>query len=184
MHVDQGQLEEKMRLAVDQVRADFDTAGVMEVREAVEARCGALEQGVSRMERTLQAATEESSATRAQVAKGDVKLAALHALQKLMSRPDAADVFKRFDTDGDGTVDKHELGKGMAQIGNPVSDEELDVIMALCDKDGDGSCDYTEFAQMGEMKEELKANEQRLRAANDLMKADMEKMVAAMVRKL
>ena len=45
-------------------------------------------------------------------------------------------------------MDKHELGKGMAQIGSPVSAEELDEIMALCDKDGDGSCDYTEFAQV------------------------------------
>lgn len=36
----------------------------------------------------------------------------------------------------------------MAQIGSPVSAEELDEIMALCDKDGDGSCDYTEFAQV------------------------------------
>ena len=33
---------------------------------------------------------------------------------------------------------------------------------------------------MGEMKEELKANEARLRAANDVMKADMEKMSAAL----
>ena len=36
----------------------------------------------------------------------------------------------------------------MAQIGSPVSAEELDEIMTLCDKDGDGSCDYTEFAQV------------------------------------
>ena len=33
-----------------------------------------------------------------------MKLSALHALQKLMARPDAAEVFKQFDTDGDGTV--------------------------------------------------------------------------------
>lgn len=35
---------------------------------------------------------------------GDVKLKALHALQKLMARPDAGEVFKKFDTDGNGAL--------------------------------------------------------------------------------
>ena len=37
------------------------------------------------------------------------KMRALHIIQKIMSRPDSADVFKRFDIDGDGTVDRGEL---------------------------------------------------------------------------
>ena len=180
LEVDQKELDDKMQLALEKVRADFDTDGLTELKATMESRCGLLEQSLSKVEESVAAAATEAKATRAAVAQGDVKLKALHALQKLMSRPDAAEVFQKFDTDGDGTVDRHELGKGMAQIGYRVSEEELDEIMRLCDKDGDGTCDYTEFAQMGEMKEELKANEERLRAANDVMKAEMEKMTAAL----
>jgi len=76
----------------------------LQVKLAVETRCSALEESVARVEGGIVAATEEAHATRAAVAQGDVKLKALHALQKLMARPDAAEVFKKFDTDGDGAL--------------------------------------------------------------------------------
>lgn len=33
-----------------------------------------------------------------------------------------------------------------------MTEAELDEIMRLCDKDGDGTCDYNEFTQVGSLK--------------------------------
>ena len=87
---------------------------------------------------------------------------ALHCLQKLMARPDAAAVFQGFDTDGDGTVSRAELQEGLRKMNLTLTEVQMDAMMALVDEDGDGSVDYSEFARMGQMKEELAMNEARL----------------------
>eukprot|EP01052_Picozoa_sp_SAG31_P051449 SAG31_NODE_12219_length_958_cov_0.926659_2_plen_70_part_01 len=63
-------------------------------------------------------------------------------MQKLASRPDSAELFKEFDTDGDGSIDREELRYGFAKFGERLSDTDLDAIMALADGDGDGEMDY------------------------------------------
>ena len=80
---------------------------------------------------------------------------ALHLLQKLMCRPDGAQLFSEFDTDGDGTVSKEELREGFAKIGEHLSEEDMDAIMGLVDQDGDGTIGYDEFVQMGKMTEDV-----------------------------
>ena len=74
--------------------------------------------------------------------KNESKMRALHVIQKIMSRPDSAEVFQRFDVDGDGTVERSELAQGLKQIGEKVSDGDLDAMMELMDVDGDGTIDY------------------------------------------
>ena len=62
-----------------------------------------------------------------------------------------------FDIDGDGTVSREELKLGYAKLGEDLSEDDLDAIMSLVDRDGDGEMDYNEFVQMGKMTEDVKA---------------------------
>ena len=73
----------------------------------------------------------EANAARAAAEKKqqDAKLAALHTLQKLLNRPDALAVFKRFDTDNSHTVDRNEMLLGLKSIGEHLEDSELDALM-------------------------------------------------------
>ena len=80
---------------------------------------------------------------------------ALRRLQKLMSRPDAGEIFRSFDTDGDGTINRSELQDGFAKIGEPLDDADMHALMALVDGDGDGNVDYKEFEQMSKMSEKM-----------------------------
>ena len=62
----------------------------------------------------------EQDQTTASAAKAeqDAKMAALRTLQKLLNRPDALQVFQKFDTDHSGTVDRDELRMGVRAAPN------------------------------------------------------------------
>ena len=45
--------------------------------------------------------------------------------------------------------------QGLRQIGETISELDLDAMMGLMDVDGDGSIDYREFVKVGQMKDEL-----------------------------
>jgi hypothetical protein len=121
---------------------------------------------VSDNEENIKALADEMERFEAQSAtnseKSAAKLRALHCLQKLMARPDAAQIFQDFDTDRDGTVSRAELHEGLRKIQQELTEVEMDEMMALVDADGDGCVDYSEFAQMSQMKEELARNEAKL----------------------
>jgi hypothetical protein len=106
---------------------------------------------------------------------------ALHLLQKLMCRPDGAQLFLEFDTDGDGTVSREELKEGYAKIGEHLSEEDMDAIMALVDQDGDGAIGYGEFVQMGKMTEDVEALRMTMQANLAQLKAESEE---TMVQKI
>jgi calcium-dependent protein kinase len=57
-----------------------------------------------------------------------------------------ARAFAAFDVDGDGSITRDELAKGLAAAG--VTGEEIDGIVADADADGDGLIDYDEFCAM------------------------------------
>ncbi|KAL7546729.1 hypothetical protein ACHAWF_016263 [Thalassiosira exigua] len=58
------------------------------------------------------------------------------------------DAFKVFDADGSGTISRSELKKLMKNLGQKLSDEELDAMMDEVDTDGNGEIDFQEFKTM------------------------------------
>lgn len=53
--------------------------------------------------------------------------------------------FKLFDADGDETIDTHEIGLIMKELGKEATEEELQEMIGLVDKDGTGAIDFDEF---------------------------------------
>jgi xanthine/uracil permease/Ca2+-binding EF-hand superfamily protein len=58
------------------------------------------------------------------------------------------DAFRRFDSDGSGTIDAAELKLAMEHMGLRLSEAELTEMMASADKDGNGEIDIEEFQGM------------------------------------
>lgn len=52
------------------------------------------------------------------------------------------DAFRIFDKDGNGLISAHELRQIMANLGEKLTDEELDEMMREADLNGDGQIDY------------------------------------------
>lgn len=53
--------------------------------------------------------------------------------------------FKVFDRDGDGYITIAELRLVMANLGEKLTNEELDAMMNEADKNNDGQIDFSEF---------------------------------------
>mmetsp|Transcript_124873 Transcript_124873/g.176199 ORF Transcript_124873/g.176199 Transcript_124873/m.176199 type:complete len:251 (-) Transcript_124873:106-858(-) len=58
------------------------------------------------------------------------------------------ETFRMFDKDGNGFIDKHELGEVMKSMGEEYDDDELDEMLQDADTDEDGRINYNEFALM------------------------------------
>lgn len=58
------------------------------------------------------------------------------------------EAFRIFDRNGDGFITKEELRQALLNLGERLTDEELDRMMADADTDGNGLIDYPEFAAM------------------------------------
>ena len=58
------------------------------------------------------------------------------------------DAFAVFDTDGRGLIFRSEVKGQLNNLGQLVSDEELDAMMGEVDKDGNGEIDFEEFKAM------------------------------------
>jgi hypothetical protein len=56
-------------------------------------------------------------------------------------------VFKKYDTDESGTIEKDELAAMMADMGNPLTDEQVTTALKDLDANGDGVVDFEEFTQ-------------------------------------
>jgi len=58
------------------------------------------------------------------------------------------DAFAVFDADGSGSISRTELKKLMKNLGQTLSDAELDAMMDEVDTDGNGEIDFNEFKSM------------------------------------
>jgi Ca2+-binding EF-hand superfamily protein len=68
-----------------------------------------------------------------QIPDKDHKIAAMHR------------VFREFDKNGDGEIDKSELEAVFKEMGKSVPQEEIDRIIAAADRDGNKKLNYEEF---------------------------------------
>ena len=57
-------------------------------------------------------------------------------------------VFRSFDKNGDGRIDKSELDAVFKELHVTVSPEEIQKMIAMADKDQQGSLDYNEFMEL------------------------------------
>lgn len=61
---------------------------------------------------------------------------------------DLREAFKVFDRDGNGFISSYELRHVMTNLGEKLSDDEIDEMIRESDIDGDGQIDYEEFVKM------------------------------------
>ena len=64
---------------------------------------------------------------------------------ELKNKQNIYEVFRRFDTDGSGAIDKDEMAELITVLNVPMKDEELDKLMDELDADGGGGVDFEEF---------------------------------------
>merc|ERR1712232_1141497 len=55
------------------------------------------------------------------------------------------EAFKAFDKDGNGYIDRDELLQTMANLGDQLTDEEIEEMIREADMDGDARINYKEF---------------------------------------
>ncbi|KAJ2752804.1 hypothetical protein GGI19_003576 [Coemansia pectinata] len=58
------------------------------------------------------------------------------------------DAFKIFDKDGNGYINKKELREAMANLGEKLTDAEIDAMIREADSDDDGHIDFGEFVKL------------------------------------
>lgn len=73
----------------------------------------------------------------------------LSFINKTLSKDDQfLQAFRMFDKDGNGYISSSELRNVMLSLGEKLSDEELDDMIASADIDGDGQVNYEEFVKI------------------------------------
>jgi len=56
-------------------------------------------------------------------------------------------MFSKFDKDGNGTLNRKELQNATRMLGDRFSDEDIDILMEILDKDQSDTIDMEEFIQ-------------------------------------
>lgn len=64
------------------------------------------------------------------------------------AKSNVKEAFKAFDKDGNGFISVEELKHAMESLGETVSNEELDEMVKMADKNKDGKIDYEEFVEI------------------------------------
>ena len=64
------------------------------------------------------------------------------------SEEEIVEAFKVFDKDGNGFISAAELRHVMTNLGEKLTDEEVDEMIREADVDGDGQINYEEFVKM------------------------------------
>ncbi|GLJ55085.1 hypothetical protein SUGI_1182290 [Cryptomeria japonica] len=67
---------------------------------------------------------------------------------QLPSSEELQNVFNKFDANGDGKISPSELGHVMRSLGHDATEDEVQLMMAEADSDGDGYVDLSEFVAL------------------------------------
>lgn len=74
---------------------------------------------------------------------------AILIMEPILPRQDPnglAQLFAHIDIDGSGTLEREEIAEMTKELGNQLTERELDLAMAEMDEDGSGGVDLDEFA--------------------------------------
>lgn len=79
-----------------------------------------------------------------------ISMMSRHNLEDSLGISDSVmrEAFKQFDVDGNGVITADELRIAMTTLGEPLSKEDVDEMIAEADVNGDGVVDYEEFILM------------------------------------
>ena len=77
------------------------------------------------------------------------------------------------DANGDGVVTKEELRTLLKGLGEEVTDEVVDEMIAIADENGDGKVDFEEFVKASSAEWTKKKNNYQLRYRTCYAKKDM-----------
>jgi len=69
-------------------------------------------------------------------------------MKGLDAEEEIREAFKVFDKDGNGFISAAELRHVMTNLGEKLTDEEVDEMIREADVDGDGQINYEEFVKM------------------------------------
>lgn len=58
---------------------------------------------------------------------------------------EAFEIFKRYDRDGSGSIDRQELARLLEALDEPLSEEELEIALEVVDSNGSGRISWDEF---------------------------------------
>lgn len=107
-------------------------------------------------ERALREQRERKMQSREMSRKMGLSMEEMHRMEQL-SKMDSIKVmsqyqeaFRRYDTDGSGSIDREELKEVLESLGDELNANEIDTILEEADTDGDGAIDYQEFCTMME----------------------------------
>jgi len=67
--------------------------------------------------------------------------------RRIITEPEITEAFKVFDRDGGGSIESAELLHVLSSMGDTMTQEEAEGMIAEADKDGDGAVDYAEFVK-------------------------------------
>lgn len=67
--------------------------------------------------------------------------------RRIITEAEITEAFKVFDRDGGGSIESAELSHVLSSMGDKMTEEEAEGMIAEADKDGDGAVDYAEFVK-------------------------------------
>lgn len=107
----------------------------------------------------LQIMRRKESQLSREVSKCEAQVHAMYCLNTLITHPRALEIFTRLDTSSCGRLDASGLCEGLREIGEVLTEVELEELMSFVDEDGHGSVAYAELAKVGQMAAELQQKE-------------------------